>query len=117
MRKIYIVTGTRRRIRLPLLARDRVLCVSNERNEWAVRKGVIQHSQGRPPSFADQEKNKNTTLASLRFNNGNMKQCLPIVSREDKESGKEANFYFRGLTPFLSITKLPTSPIIPSIKE
>jgi len=26
-----------------------VLCASNERSERAVRKGVIQHSQGRPP--------------------------------------------------------------------
>ena len=39
---------------------------------------------------------KYISLRSLRFNNENMKQCLPIGSRENKESGKEANFYFRG---------------------
>ena len=36
-------------MRIPLLARVCVLCGSNERIERAVRKGVIQHSQGRPP--------------------------------------------------------------------
>jgi hypothetical protein len=44
---------------------------------------------------------KYISLRFCMFINGNMKQCLPIGSREDKESAKEANFYFRGLTPFL----------------
>jgi len=30
-------------------------------------------------------------------------------NREDKESGKQANFYFRGLTPFLTFLTFPQS--------